>query len=389
MMHVARLDDEQRTDRFDELLERLSRQSVTKHFDAYADIPWDDPEFQIDVTDRRWELPDDHGVGATDWYRALPAETRARIGLHTVAANMKAGLQFESVLKRGLLEYAYRLPDGSPEFRYVYHEVIEEAQHSLMFQEFVNRAGLETPGLTWDVALGARWAISTARRFPALFFVFVLGGEDPIDHVQRNALRSGRELHPLLERVMRIHVTEEARHLSFARAYLRTNVPRLGRARREALAFLVPGILATMAQVMMQPPAHLVRTYAVPQDVIETAYGRGSDAHVATVESLHKVRAPARRPRFDSGTSASRLALARYLGGHVTEPETPRARAPGVGTAHRLGARDPVRVRTAFRARRVRAGARLLRRLQDLRSRGRDRGGDVRCVRGVVVRAEP
>ena len=24
---------------------------------------------------------------------------------------MKAGLQFESVLKRGLLEYAYRLPD--------------------------------------------------------------------------------------------------------------------------------------------------------------------------------------------------------------------------------------------------------------------------------------
>ena len=296
MMHVTRLDagqldDEQRTDRFDELLERLSRQSVTKHFDAYADIPWDDPEFQIDVTDRRWELPDDHGVGATDWYRALPVETRARIGLHTVAANMKAGLQFESVLKRGLLEYAYRLPDGSPEFRYVYHEVIEEAQHSLMFQEFVNRAGLETPGLTWDVALGARWAISTARRFPALFFVFVLGGEDPIDHVQRNALRSGRELHPLLERVMRIHVTEEARHLSFARAYLRTNVPRLGRARREALAFLVPGILATMAQVMMQPPAHLVRTYAVPQDVIETAYGRGSDAHVATVESLHKVRA--------------------------------------------------------------------------------------------------
>ena len=56
---------------------------------------------------------------------------------------MKAGLQFESVLKRGLLEYAFRLPDGVPEFRYAYHEVIEEAQHSLMFQEFVNRAGLD------------------------------------------------------------------------------------------------------------------------------------------------------------------------------------------------------------------------------------------------------
>ena len=56
---------------------------------------------------------------------------RARIGLHSIAANMKAGLQFESILKRGLLEYAFLLPDHSPEFRYAYHEVIEEAQHSL------------------------------------------------------------------------------------------------------------------------------------------------------------------------------------------------------------------------------------------------------------------
>src|SRR5436305_3112807 len=156
---------------------------------------------------------------------------------------MKAGLQFESVLKRGLLEYAFRLPDHSPEFRYAYHEVIEEAQHSLMFQEFVNRTGLEVAGLTWDLKFGARRVLHLARRFPALFFVFVLGGEDPIDHVQRTMLRSGRDLHPLLERVMRIHVTEEARHLSFARQYLRTNVPTLGRFRRHAIAIQAPIIL--------------------------------------------------------------------------------------------------------------------------------------------------
>ena len=61
----------------------------------------------------------------------------------------------------------------------------------------------------------------------------MLGGEDPIDHVQRTTLRSGRELHPLLERIMRIHVTEEARHLSFARQYLRTNVPTLAGVQRQ------------------------------------------------------------------------------------------------------------------------------------------------------------
>ncbi|MDQ1509421.1 MAG: hypothetical protein QOG50_1265, partial [Actinomycetota bacterium] len=133
MTNTLVLEEEQRADRFTDLVQRLSHQSVVKHFDAYADVPWDDPEYAIDPTDPRWELDDDHGLAATEWYRSQPPEVRARIGLQTIAANMKAGLQFESILKRGLLEYAFLLPDRTPEFRYAYHEVIEEAQHSLMF----------------------------------------------------------------------------------------------------------------------------------------------------------------------------------------------------------------------------------------------------------------
>ena len=127
-----------------------------KHFDAYADVAWDDAGVPHRPTDPRWELPPTPVSARPSGTEGSRAEVRSRIGLHSIAANMKAGLQFESVLKRGLLEYAYRLPDRSPEFRYVYHEVIEEAQHSLMFQEFVNRCGLDTPGLTWDIKLGAR-----------------------------------------------------------------------------------------------------------------------------------------------------------------------------------------------------------------------------------------
>jgi P-aminobenzoate N-oxygenase AurF len=284
------LDEEQADDRFTELLGRLSRQSVVKHFDAYADVDWDHPDNAIDPRDPRWELDSGSGLAGTDWYRALPADTRALIGLHGITSNMKAGLQFENVLKRGLLEYAFRLPDGSPEFRYVYHEVIEEAQHSLMFQEFVNRTGLETPGLPWELRLGSRNVVGLARRFPALFFVFVLGGEDPIDHVQRTVLRSGKDIHPLLERIMRIHVTEEARHLSFARGYLRTNVPKLPAWRRRAMAMQAPLILATEASVMLRPPRHLVRTYGVPEAVLREAYGPGSQNRQDAKDSLRKVR---------------------------------------------------------------------------------------------------
>lgn len=260
-------------DAWRELVGRLNRQSTDKHFDAYADVAWDSPEMRIELDDPRWELTADDPLGATEWYRSQPQAVRAEIGLMRIASNMKVGLQFESILQRGLLEYAAKLPDGSPEFRYAYHEVIEEAQHSLMFQEFVNRSGLPVRGMPWFLRRLAEWfVVPLARVFPTLFFLFVLGGEDPVDHLQRRVLSDGgTTLHPLVERIMRIHTTEEARHLSFARKYLQRTVPGLGRLRRLQLALLAPVVLGVMARLMLQPPRDLVRRFGIPGDVVRAA----------------------------------------------------------------------------------------------------------------------
>lgn len=275
---------------FHQLVGRLSRQSVDKHFDAYADITWDDPAFAIDHDDPRWALTGTDPLGATDWYRSLDPGVQSRIGLYRIASSMKTGLQFENILKRGLFEYAIGLPNGAPEFRYAYHEAIEEAQHGLMFQEFVNRSGFNIRGLPRRMRDGARWVVLLGRYFPELFFFFVLGGEDPIDHVQRQTLRSDKELHPLLERIMRIHVTEEARHLSFARHYLKTNVPRLGWVKRQILSVAVPLILGQMAGLMLAPSKSLIRKFSIPPEVIKAAYETDPTVRLETQASLRKVR---------------------------------------------------------------------------------------------------
>jgi hypothetical protein len=273
-----------------ELLDRLNGLSVTKHFDAYADIDWDAPAFALDPEDPRFELTGHDPLGATEWYRGLPPATRARLGCEVVAAKMKTGLVFESVLKRGLLEFAMTLPNRAPEFRYAYHEVIEEAQHTLMFQEFVNRSGFDPAGLGRREERSTRWIVKLGRRFPQLFFLFVLGGEDPIDHVQRRELRADREIHPLLERIMRIHVTEEARHLSFARHYLKRTVPELGRFRKAQLALQAPLILGSMAQLMLKPSPQVVAHYGIPREVLKQAYDDNPEHRRETVASLAKVR---------------------------------------------------------------------------------------------------
>src|SRR5215469_7576153 len=190
-----------RIEEYESLVRRLSRQSVVKHFDAYADIDWDSDAFRIDPEDPRWQLGPDDVLGATSWYQSQPEGIRSRIGLQMDATFMKIGVLFENVLKRGLLDFASRLPNGAPEFRYCYHEAIEEAQHSLMFQEFVNRTGFDVPGLGRLDRMGSEMVVKLGRKFPELFFIFVLAGEDPIDHVQRQALRQDRSrIHPLLLR---------------------------------------------------------------------------------------------------------------------------------------------------------------------------------------------
>ena len=257
-------------DDFSVMVGRLNKLSVERHFDAYADIDWDNPEHAVDPTDSRYELTGMDPLRHTDWYAALSPEERAAVGAFRWAACMKTGWHFENLLQRGLLRHAFALPNGAPEFRYLHHEIIEESQHSLMFQEFVNRTGYPVRGMPWILRKPAEWfVVPLARLFPTLFFLFVLGGEDPVDHLQRRALSDpDTTLHPLVERIMRIHTTEEARHLSFARHYMHRTVPQLGALRRRQLAFIAPVVLGIMARLMLWPTGDLIRQFDIPREVV-------------------------------------------------------------------------------------------------------------------------
>jgi hypothetical protein len=120
--------------------------------------------------------------------------------------------------------------------------------------------------------------------------MFVLSGEDPIDWMQRQLLQSGHTIHPLLERISRIHITEEARHISFARHFLRRNVPRLGRIKQHVLRVRTPIVFKIASQLMMRPSGHVIRTYGIPNSVIEEAYGPKSNQRQRTLEALRKPR---------------------------------------------------------------------------------------------------
>jgi hypothetical protein len=281
-----------RVESLSRLAERLSRSSVTKRHEAFRDVEWNAVEARIDRFDPRFRLAPESALGATEWYRSLPVETQAELGLEWLCQTLRYGIAFEQTLSAGLLEFVQTLPNRTPEYRYAMHELIEESHHSMMFQEFIDRSGCD-PG---DLSVVERWFQRPIARcgstFPELFFICVLSGEIFIDHDNREHLERSAALHPLVRRIVQIHVMEEARHVCFARGYLRERVPRLPRWRRWVIRSALPILLDRAERIMLRPSPSLVRRYGIPPCAMARAFGEGSlhrqrvDGIVASAHAL-------------------------------------------------------------------------------------------------------
>lgn len=258
-----------------EMLRTLSEGSVHVHFDPYQDIAWDAPELAIDQRDPRWVLsPDIDPLGATEWYQRQPLDRQIEIGKWRVVNAIRVGAAFESVLIRGLMHYAMTLPNGSSEFRYCLHEMTEECNHIQMFQELVNRTGVDVPGMRPWFRIASPLLGFLGGYLPVILMVGILAGEEPIDHYQKAVLRAGGELPPMVVRTMEIHIAEEARHISFAGEFLKLRVPRLKRAERAVISVAFPIVMRWLAGEIMTTPRSVAKRLEIPSDVYREAFWR-------------------------------------------------------------------------------------------------------------------
>ena len=328
-------DRQQAATTYQERLRTLSEASVSQHFDAFEDIAWDDPAYAVRADDERWVLPEADVLGRHPWYQALPVAEKIRIGLYRQANVTKVGLQFEQILIAGLMNFAFTLPNGSPEFRYSTHEATEETHHTQMFQEFVNRTGQDVPGGSRLFRALAPFLPLAAKWLPFGFFYGVLAGEEPIDHVQKSILRAGDDMHPLLQRIMQIHVAEEARHIGFAHQYLEHQAPKLGKVDRAVLSVLVPVIMRWLCNEILVPSRRAQRDMGIPQHVVDEIWFDDPQSQQVPARPVRR-RAdagrrdpPARQPRRAPDVAADghrrpRLALpqrARLRRGLSAEPD--------------------------------------------------------------------
>jgi len=256
-----------------DLLSTLSEGSVNRHFDPYLDIDWDSPEFAIDPDDPRWVLSAElDPLGATQWYRDLPQERQIEIGRWRVTNAIKVGAAFESILIRGLMQYAMKLPNGSHEFRYCMHEMTEECNHIQMFQELVNRIGIDVPGMRPLFRVLSPVIGVAGGYVPLILFIGILGGEEPIDHYQKALIRSGSDLPRAVQRTMEIHIAEEARHISFAGEFLKVHLEKTDPVTTAVCGVVFPLVMRWLGGEIMTPPPSFAAQFDIPREVMREAF---------------------------------------------------------------------------------------------------------------------
>lgn len=267
----------------------LSESSVRRRFDPYTDIDWDAPDFAITAGDSRWVLPAVDPLGSHPWYQAQPVEKQIAIGMWRQANIAKVSLQFENVLVRGLMNYAFWAPNGSPEYRYCLHESIEECNHTLMFQELVNRIGADVPGMPWWLRWSAPLITFYAGPMPNAFFFAVLAGEVPVDRMQTDLMQDPASAHPIIESVIAIHLAEEARHISFAHEYLCKRVPQTWWTSRFWLSLYVPLIMRVLSQAVIVPPRRCA-AFDVPRSVRRDLFGGTAESRRTARDMFADIR---------------------------------------------------------------------------------------------------
>lgn len=202
----------------EEFSERLLNGSVKKSYEPVVDIDWDAP-----VDPEKFYLPPQMITlyGTPEW-GAMSVEQQRELSRQQLVNMLSAGIWFENILNQALLRAIMHANPTARSTQYMLTELGDETRHMVMFGKVIDRVG----GIPMRPRLYQRIIINSLPfvfRGPVLW-IAALVGEEIFDALQRQIL-DDPELQPIVRRLMRIHVTEEARHIQFARDGLRTEAP--------------------------------------------------------------------------------------------------------------------------------------------------------------------
>ena len=207
----------------EEFSERLLKGSVKKSYEPIVDIDWDAP-----LDPEKFYLPPRLvSLYATPMWDEMTREQQIDLSRQELVNTLSAGIWFENMLNQSLLRTLMHEDPTSRSTHYKLTELGDETRHMIMFGRAIERIGAKPvrPRRLQRMLINA---MPLVFQRGSMLWVAALLGEEIFDSLQRQMM-DDPELQPMIQRLMRIHVTEEARHIQFARDGARKRVAEMPR----------------------------------------------------------------------------------------------------------------------------------------------------------------
>ncbi|GAA1968529.1 diiron oxygenase [Amycolatopsis minnesotensis] len=262
--------------------ERLLRSSAKLSYDPEVDVDWDAPlaEGKLFIPERTVSL-----YGTRIWAR-MSHEQRVELSKQELVNTVSVGIWFEIILMQLLLRMSYRKDPTTRHVQYALTETADECRHSTMFAMLIERVG-ERPYRNHPLLQGPAHALPLILR-GAPMWVATLIGEEIFDAIQRDHLHD-ESIQPLVRAVMRIHVTEEARHVRYAREDLVRRLQRANRVEKEFSRHVV-AIGALLLSTLLTRREAYARAGLPPREAAKAARNNPHRREVLTEAAGRLVR---------------------------------------------------------------------------------------------------
>ncbi len=228
------------------LAERLLKSSARHSYDPEVDIDWSAP-----VPDDKWGMqPERMSLHGTELWAGLSEEQQRVLSLHESASLASVGLWFEILLMQLMLRDVYHDDPTGAHMHYALTEVADECRHSTMFGKAIAQMGVPAYGPQKRIHQLGR-LFNTVVRGPSAY-ASILVAEEMLDTWQRELMKDER-VQPVTRMVSRIHVLEEARHMTFARDEVQRAMPGLSRARLVVHQGITAQVCFMVARALVNP----------------------------------------------------------------------------------------------------------------------------------------
>ena len=122
-----------------------------------------------------------------------------------------------------------------------------------MFGEFVRQSGTPAYPVQPLLRAGGKFLRGTTKGPEA--YIAMLAAEELLDVTNRATMKDER-VHPTSRRIAKIHVMEEARHVSFARSYAAEVWPTLSWIRKIVAMVRMPFVVRSIADALVNPEVY-------------------------------------------------------------------------------------------------------------------------------------